>query len=233
MNTAQRTSAKQSTDIEQKLSKSQKYFNRFNLAFYDLILFGFVSRNAWQCPTAFLDNHYAKHVSSNHLEVGPGTGFLLNRVTLATDNPRMVLMDLSQSCLDKSGKRLKRFTPTLCRQNILEPINHRLDKFDSIAINYVLHCVPGRFKQKGIAFSHLKTLLKEDGVLFGSTVLSVSVNKNLLAKMALKTLNWLGIFANQKDSLDELKASLSECFEQVEIEVRGPTAVFSAKNIIG
>ena len=223
------------TDVELKLSKSQKYFNRFNLRFYDLILFGFISRHAWRCPTAFLDHHYANHISNNHLEVGPGTGFLLNRVrfTNISASPHLALMDLSQSCLDQSAARLKRHQPETYRQNILEPIKHPKliegDKFDSIAINYVLHCVPGDLKQKGVTFGHLKTLLKEDGVLFGSTILSVDVKKNVLAKIALKTLTSLGIFANQADKLDDLRHSLDTHFGQVEIQVRGPTAIFSVR----
>jgi 2-polyprenyl-3-methyl-5-hydroxy-6-metoxy-1,4-benzoquinol methylase len=201
-----------------------------NLRFYDLILFGFVSRNAWRCPTGFLDRHYANHISNNHLEVGPGTGFLLNRVSFTKQSPRMVLMDLSLGCLEKSANRLKRYQPEQFRQNILEPIEHPLEQFDSIAINYVLHCVPGSFKQKGVAFAHLKKQLKDGGILFGSTILYKGVKKNIVAKAALWTLHQLGIFTNQQDCLEDLRESLEANFSQVDIEVRGPTAVFSARD---
>ena len=216
-------------DYQHKVERSQAWFTSFNLSFYDAIV-AFVSPQAWRCPIPYLDNHYEKHLSNNHLEVGPGTGFLLNRAKFPANDPRLVLMDFSQDCLDKSSTRLARYQPQTCRQNILEPVNHDLPKFDSMAINYVFHCVPGDFKHKGVAFAHLKTQLNPGAKVFGCTVLGEGVKKNWLAKAAMGLLQGLGIFHNQQDNVDDLRRALEDHFVDVEIEVRGPTAVFSARN---
>lgn len=63
----------------QKLRRSQRYFNKGTLFFYDLLLYGVISKYAWGCSIQRLDSHYKKYTRGKHLEVGVGTGFLLNR----------------------------------------------------------------------------------------------------------------------------------------------------------
>ena len=212
-----------------QLIKSQRYFNRVTLAFYDLILYGFVSKYIWSCPPEILDAHYAKHISVNHLDVGVGTGYLLNRVTFASDKPRLALMDLSPSCLTKTANRLARYNPETYQQNILKPIKLGVNQFDSIGINSVMHCIPGNFKVKGTAFQHLKTLLNDNGVLFGTTVLAKGVKQNWLARHFMKFFNFIGVFINHDDSLADLTETLQKYFDQVDIKVEGSTAIFVAR----
>lgn len=212
-----------------QLIKSQRYFNRVTLAFYDLFLYGFISNYVWGCNPKLLDAHYAKHISGNHLDVGVGTGYLLNRVSFPNTKPRLALMDLSPSCLTKTANRLARYNPETYQQNILQPIALGINKFDSIGINSVMHCIPGSFKDKGIAFQHLKTLLNDNGVLFGTTVLAKGVKPNWLARYFLKFFNFIGVFINHEDSLDELTEALNKHFKNVEISVEGSTAIFVAR----
>lgn len=212
-----------------QLRKSQRYFTKLSLAFYDLVLYHFVSKQAWGVSTAVLDQHYARFVSGNHLEVGVGTGFLLDRVSFPQPQPRLVLMDFSTSCLEKTGKRVARYQPQAVQQNILQPVAANLARFDSIAINYVLHCVPGNFREKGIAFANLSPLLNDNGVLFGSTVLAKGVPRNRLAKILLWLFNFIGVFINAGDSPDDLSAALHRNFAEVDLRVTGCTALFSAR----
>jgi Methyltransferase domain len=214
---------------QSKLIKSQRYFNRFTLLFYDFILYGFISKHAWGCPTKTLDAHYASHITANHLDVGVGTGYLLDRVTFPSATPRLALMDLSKSCLTKTLTRLARYKPESYGQNILEPITLDIKKFDSICINSVMHCIPGSFKEKGIAFHHLKSLLNDGGVLFGTTVLAKGINKNGLSTIFMKLFNKLGVFINNDDSLSDLTEALQRYFQHVDISVEGSTAIFSAR----
>ncbi|MDE1461901.1 class I SAM-dependent methyltransferase [Spartinivicinus poritis] len=222
-----------STDRDEGFSyqvkKSQKYFNRLSLFFYDWILYGIISKYAWGCSTKRLDDHYANYISNNHLEVGVGTGYLLNRVRFHSGKVRLGLMDLSQSCLQKTAKKVARYQPEIYQQNLLEPITDSIEPFDSISINYVMHCVPGSFKEKGIVFKHLKSLLSEGGVLFGTTVLFQNVPKGLFAKLVLAIMNQLGVFNNKHDSLEELRDCLSSSFSHVELQVEGCTAIFVVK----
>jgi len=101
-------------------------------------------------------------------------------------------------------------------------------KFDSIGLNYLLHCVPGDIQPKSIIFKHLKALMKPDGVIFGSTILGKGVNSSLLARCMIRFLEPSGIINNSNDDIDGLKEGLSKHFRQVKIEVVGSVALFSA-----
>lgn len=215
-------------NVQAKTKRSQAFFNGFNLSFYDFIV-SVISPLAWRCPLPFLIGRHQQLMSNNHLEVGPGTGFVIDQCNSCEPELQLVLMDLSEACLQKSAKALARFNPRTCQQNILEPVEHDIGLFESIGINYVFHCVPGSFKQKGVAFEHLANVLKPGGVLFGCSVLSQDVEKNLLARAAMGFLQSSGIFNNQEDNVKELTAVLEANFVDVKVELRGPTAVFSAR----
>ncbi|NOT97652.1 MAG: methyltransferase type 12 [Sideroxydans sp.] len=216
--------------ISAKINRSQQYFNKLSLFFYDFILYGLISKYAWGSSLQRLDSHYKKYIRSNHLEVGVGTGFLLNRVTFDSDKPRLALMDLSGACLERTKLKVSRYAPEIYIQNLLEPMKNRMAQFDSISINYVMHCIPGSFNEKGIAFKYLKPLLSKNGVLFGTTVLSEGVRKNMLAQPFMWLLNILGIFNNRKDNASDLQYYLGENFQLIEFEVIGVTAFFAVKH---
>ena len=217
--------------IATKTQRSQRYFNRLTLFFYDFILYGIVSRFAWGSSTQRLDAHYRACATSNHLEVGVGTGYLLNRVVFESNQPRVALMDLSVACLERTRRKVARYAPAIYVQNLLEPIQECIPAFDSISINYVMHCIPGSFKEKGVALAHLAPLLSSQGVLFGTTVLSDGVPKNLIARPAMWLLNLLVVFNNRKDNAQDLKACLAKNFQLLEFEVIGVTAYFSARKL--
>ncbi|MES2106345.1 MAG: class I SAM-dependent methyltransferase [Pseudomonadota bacterium] len=213
-----------------KIERSQKYFNKLSLFFYDFILYGIISRYAWGSSIQRLDAHYKKYIRPNHLEVGVGTGFLLDRVAFDSARPRLALMDLSQACLEQTRRKLERYAPQTYIQNLLEPVRHEIAPFDSIGINYVMHCVPGSFREKSIAFSHLMPLLNTHGVLFGTTVLSEGVRKNVLTKPFMWLMNALGVFNNRKDNARDLEHFLKGNFQLLEFEIVGVTAFFAIKN---
>jgi len=217
--------------IAARTQRSQRYFNSLSLFFYDFILYGIVSRFAWGSSTQRLDAHYRTYASANHLEVGVGTGYLLNRVVFASNRPRVALMDLSVACLERTRRKVARHAPTIHVQNLLEPVRESIPVFDSISINYVMHCIPGSFKEKGVALTNLAPLLSAQGVLFGTTVLSEGMAKNLLAKPAMWLLNLLGVFNNRQDNAQDLKACLAQNFQVLEFEVVGVTAYFAVRKL--
>lgn len=217
--------------VDSRVERSQQYFNKISLFFYDLILYGVISKFAWGCSIRLLDGQYRKYATANHLEVGVGTGFLLNRVVFPSPAPRVALMDLSPECLEKTRQKVARHAPQAYRQNLLEPVAEQIAPFDSIAINYVMHCVPGSFQEKGVAFTHLLPLLSDNGVLFGSTVLSQGVQKNILAKPFMGWMNHLGVFNNREDNARDLEAYLRANFSVIEFRVVGVTAIFAVKRL--
>jgi hypothetical protein len=209
--------------------RSQRFFNKATLFVYDFVLYGAISQYAWGCSIERLDSHYRHHLSSNHLEVGVGTGFLLNRAVFDSPRPRVALMDLSSECIETTSRRVSRYAPETYIQNLLEPIETKIAPFDSIAINSVMHCVPGGFKEKGVAFLNLRTLMSERCVLFGTTVLSDGVQKNWLAKPFMFLMNSLGVFNNREDNAHDLKAYLETHFQIIEFEVVGVAAFFAVR----
>jgi hypothetical protein len=212
-----------------RVKRSQQFFSKGSLFFYDFLLYGVISKYARGGPIRRLDSHYRKYVGHNHLEVGVGTGFLLNRVGFDSANPRLALMDLNRDCLEKTKRRVARRAPETYIQNLWEPIHHNIKNFDSIGINYVMHCVPGNFKEKGVVFTRLQPLLNENGVLFGTTVLSDNIHKNVLARPFMWLMNSLGVFNNRGDNADDLKECLETNFQLIEFEVVGVTAFFAVK----
>ena len=198
---------------------------------YDVSVFGFNNPVVWKCPTRELIEHYRAHVSGNHLEAGVGSGFLLDRCGFGTATPRLVVADLNESCLTTTARRLVRYRPQALRCNLLEPIAHAGERFDSIGFNYVLHCLPGAIPEKAAAFDHLGELLHPGGVLFGATLLADGVTRGWLARGLMRLFNGLGVFSNSNDTLRDLEAALTARFRDVEIRVAGCAALFSARQV--
>jgi SAM-dependent methyltransferase len=196
------------------------------LAFYDLVVHGFSNRFAWRCPTSRLRDLYEANLSANHLEAGAGTGFFLDRAGAALD--RLVLLDINQHCLDRAGRRLARFRPTLRQANLLAPIEPGLAPFNSVGLTYVLHCLPGRLGEKLKVVDHLRPVMAEGAVLFGATILGRGPAPNRAARALLDLYNAKGVFNNREDDADTLGEGLRQRFATVEIEREGCVALFRA-----
>jgi hypothetical protein len=114
-------------------------------------------------------------------------------------------------------------------QNVLEPITIDVTKFDSVGINYLLHCIPGAIESKSVAFDYLKTLMNLGAVLFGSTLLQGGIARSWLAKRLMDFYNSKGIFSNENDDADGLKRALCQRFRSVSVEIVGCAALFSGR----
>lgn len=211
--------------LEEKTKASQVYFNPLMLVVYDFFLYRFISPFLWGCSTDFLVKRYDAYLGRKHLDVGVGTGFLLAQCKSKIHD--LSLMDLSENCLRKSANRLKDFQPNIVRHNILKAVPDTKGKFDSIALNYVMHCVAGDFSLKSVAFKNLKSCLKSEGLLYGVTVLE-NDNSNILAVCFNRLLNLMGVFNNRQDSLVDLDAGLRRYFKYVSVEARASVILFVA-----
>lgn len=203
-------------------------FNERLLRHYDRLL-EFTCNRVWHCPIRRTLELYRRHLSANHLEVGVGTGYFLEHSLLPASEPRLALLDLSPYCLKRTAMRLSRYAPEVYHANALAPIELGIRRFDSIAMNYVLHCMPGALPEKAIAFANLRPLLNESGVLFGSTVLRHGVRCDLGARAFMRFYNARKLFCNLQDSLADLRQALEKTFRNVQIEVIGCVAQFSGR----
>lgn len=204
-------------------------YSRAGLAIYDALVYGVTSPYFWDCPGHVLLAHYNRHISNNHLDVGVGTGYMLDHCTFTSPSPRICLLDLSPNPLAKTARRIARYRPRTIQGSVLSPIPFDGEPFDSIGTNYMIHCVPGSIPEKAVLFDHLGALLAPSGVIFGSTVLGEGVPTNSRARWALPILNQKGTFSNLRDNEADLRRALETRFDDVSMRVVGMVALFSAR----
>jgi len=218
--------------VREKLHVSQAYFNPVLLYFYDWVVFSFVAKFIWGVSTELLLKRYEQMLRNAHLEVGVGTGYLLDK--LNPDEVSLDLMDLSENCLDKTRRRLVRFNPATYLHNILEPCDSLAstlnNKYKSLSLNFVMHCVPGDYLEKSSAFGHLKKLLTDDGLLFGASVVAKGNKANWFTKPVMWILNSIGLFNNRDDHPEDLRSGLEAHFRYVSVRVVAATAFYSASD---
>lgn len=203
-------------------------YNRRVLAAYDLWVLGLVCSFVWRCPKKTMLRLYDRNIGARHLDLGPGTGFFLDRCWYPTEKPELTLVDLNNDVLRKNGGRLDRYHPTLLRRDVLQPLDLGDAQFDSVGMNFLLHCLPGSVAHKATVFDHVLPYLRPGGRIFGSTVLAHGVSHGKLAPKALESLNDDNVMNNRTDSLDQLDAELVARFTDYRIRVHGSVALFEA-----
>lgn len=213
----------------EQVAAGQAVYSQGTLKVYDWVVLGISNRFIWKCPTPGLAAHYNQHLSANHLDVGVGTGYFLDRCRFPTAQPRVALMDLNPEALAFTARRIARYKPETYRRNVLEPIAFEAQRFDSVGVNYLLHCIPGSIDTKAVAFDHLKSLMNPNAVLFGSTLLQAGVQRSGMAKRLMAIYNKKGIFANEHDDLPGLERALRSRFRDVTVKVVGCGALFSGR----
>jgi 2-polyprenyl-3-methyl-5-hydroxy-6-metoxy-1,4-benzoquinol methylase len=199
------------------------------LAIYDVLVLGLSNRWIWKCPTPRLLAHYDRHISVNHLDVGVGTGYFLDRCRFPKATPRIALMDLNRDALQFATRRIARYRPETYVRNVLEKIDFDGAKFDSLGVNYLLHCLPGDMAMKARALDFLSPLLNPGAVVFGSTLLQGGVAHGFAAQRLMAFYNSNGIFSNTQDDLETLTRELGMRFSAVSVETVGCAALFSAR----
>ena len=217
---------KMNMEINEEVIRGQQVYNKFTLAIYDVALFKILTGPVWGLSTERLLTLYNDNITNNHMDVGVGSGFLLDNCKFPSTRPRLALMDLNQDCLNHSSKRLQRYNPKCYRRNILAPITIDELGFDSISMNYLLHCLPGTMTEKMVVFENLYKLLNPGGVIFGSTIISDSNDSSWFAKKLMKLYNKKGVFCNTGDNIQTLTRILSDQYEKFELNVIGSAAQF-------
>ena len=216
-----------------QVQAGQAVYSKRVLSIYDFTVLGVSNRYIWRCSTATIEAHYNRHLSANHLDVGVGSGYFLDQCQFPGSKPRLALMDLNQNSLAYAAQRVARYQPEQYVQNVLQPIEQAITPFDSVGINYLLHCIPGTMHQKAKAFDHLAALMNPGAKLFGATILQGDVPRNLAAKGLMAIYNKRGIFSNKHDGVQPLTEALNQRFSNVEVNVEGCVALFSGKKVSG
>ena len=109
------------------------YTSEFLARVYDPLVVRYTNRFLWRCPSTRLVKMYDEHVTDRHLDVGPGTGYYLDRCRFPSQAPALTLLDPNPNVLAAASARVKRYAPSVVAANVLEPIAVEGEQFDSIA----------------------------------------------------------------------------------------------------
>ena len=120
---------------KEQVEAGQAAYTPRMLGVYNLLILRVIVPYIWECPIDNVIKLYNKNITSNHLEIGVGSGYFLDNCNFSSDNPRLALMDLNPNSLKFTAEKVSRYKPEIYRGNILEPIETDMEKFDSIAIN--------------------------------------------------------------------------------------------------
>src|SRR5262245_52416513 len=119
---------------EEQIQAGQASYTKSLLAIYDLLVLGVSNSYIWKCPSRRIEKLYKKQVSANHLDVGVGTGYFLDRCEFPSTAPRIALMDLNPNTLEFASKRIARYGPEIYRHNVFDPISTNIRPFDSVGV---------------------------------------------------------------------------------------------------
>jgi SAM-dependent methyltransferase len=204
----------------------QKEYTPLFLSIYDWFILMFMTGAVWKMPKTPIVERYRRLVGHRHLDVGPGTGYFLDKADLA-DDTEITLLDPNPNVLDYAARRLEPMKPNTVEADVLKPLP--VDgPFDSVGLNGVLHCLPGPQQAKAAAVRNIASVLTPEGTLFGMTILGTSADHTALARFFLNQVNQRGTFDNLGDTAQGLQKILQDSFRRVELDVEGSVAHFIA-----
>ena len=175
--------------------RNKNFVSRF-INVYDYLVNDINCKYAWRCPQKNIFNKYNKYLGRNHLEIGPGSGYFLKNKNINN----LTLIDINQDILNYSYNNLisNNYEIKIKNHNIFNQELKLNSEFDSVGLNYVLHCIPGRIENNiDSIINNLKN--KNDYILFGSSVLNDVNLQTRLSKLELIYLNKNKVFHNTND----------------------------------
>lgn len=213
--------------------RGQADYTRTFLPLYDRLVLGPIARYVWRLPPELHDHvrFYREHIRPNHLDVGPGTGYFLEHAGLP-DGSRVTIVDPNPNVLQHVQKRLGRVARldlTAVEADVLKPLPVS-GPFNSAALSFVLHCLPGPMERKAAAIENIARVMAPDGVLFGTSVLGAGADHNRLARGFLRAFNKRGAFGNLHDTEAGLGEILGRSFQDVDLRSIHGIAIFVASN---
>ena len=200
------------------------------LRLYDPLVLGLFTRVMWRISTPDHVRLYRELIRPNHLDVGPGTGYFLDRAGLP-DGSKVTILDPNPNVLEHATRRLRRLDVTAVQGDVLKPLPVE-GPFESAALSGVLHCLPGPMERKTPAIKHVAQVLAPDGVFFGHTVLGRTAGHSALGRRFLLVVNRRGAFDNLDDTEAGLRDILQRSFREVDIRTAGGGATFVARSPI-
>ena len=100
--------------------KGQSGYNAAMLAIYDVWVLKFMTNAVWKVPVAPGVDRYRQHMGHRHLDVGPGTGYFIEKADPPRDT-EITLLDPNPTVLRYVAKRLKERHPITVEADVMRP----------------------------------------------------------------------------------------------------------------
>lgn len=221
------------------------------LYFYDKLVLYFNMGFAWNCPTSkWLTPLFFDNFSNNHLDVGVATGYF-PATALASSvgkshrkQQSLTLVDLDANSLHVAKNRVMASAPDTniaCYQadaTAPPPAAIQSQRFKSISMMNILHCISGPTSKKSTALRNYAPLLEDDGVFFGATILGYDcevakeLDRSWFCYFYMMLINWYGHFDNWEDGTEMVSDALRDTFEEVSTRTVGSILLFRARKPI-
>ena len=128
-------------DRDDPAYRGQSDYTRLLLNLYDPIVLGPIARFVWRCSTPRLVDGYRENIRDRHIDVGPGTGYFLERSGLPAGSP-VTIVDPNANVLRHTSERLSSMDITAVEADVCKPLPIE-GPFKSAALHLVIHCLPG------------------------------------------------------------------------------------------
>ena len=211
-----------------RIDAGQAVYTPLTLWLYDWFVLGFSNSMLWRCPSAQLRAMYDRNVSSNHLDIGVGTGYFLDHAQWPVEKPDIMLVDLNSHSLAAASSRIARYAPRTLNTDVFKPLPFER-AFDSVGVCYLLHCLPGDMIQKCAIFDNIVPAMREGARVFGATILQGDAPRSRPAQWLMSFYNRKGVFSNAADTIADLGDELESRFSNVSITRHGAVAIFEAR----
>ena len=208
---------------------SIRAYSPVGLRLYDALVMGVFARRIWRCSAERLVEHYRALATTNHVDIGVGTGYCLDRCGVRFERRRLTLVDLQGNCLEHAARRLARFDPRCFRRDVLRPLNG-IDgpAFGSVALGGVLHCLAGDLAAKVAVLDNIAPLVAGGTRIFGYTLVSDDVLLRAPTRLVHRLLNRARVIDNARDRVADLHAALTARYADCRVDLVGCMALFSA-----
>lgn len=214
---------------EARIQTAAAFYRRPMLAVYDIFVLGMMSRFMWRCPRGRMLAHYNRHVGASHLDIGSGTGWFLDNCRFPVESPAITLIDFNEVALNTAAHRVRRYRPETLVGDAFKSLPLDSVRFESVGLNFLLHCLPGSVRQKSAVFDHVVPFLRPGARVFGSTVLGEGPHHTRRSARLLTKLNRSEVFSNLDDRMEDLDEQLRARFTDVETVRSGAVCLFAAR----
>ncbi|WP_344162638.1 class I SAM-dependent methyltransferase [Nocardiopsis rhodophaea] len=203
---------------------------------YDFLVCTLSTRLVWGCPEPLLVDFYRHNLRERHLDIGVGTGKLLDVAGAPSgrdDFEALHLLDVNAVPLAMTADRLRRFSPITHQVDALGTWPLEDNSLTSLGASLMMHTLPD--EGRGLAgktgmFDQAARVLEPGGRLFGSTVVTDAAFARRWppARLLISAYNRRGFFTNSRDTTRDLRAELEARFINVRVRVRGCVAMWEA-----